>query len=291
MKQNHKIKTWKKGDRIRDAKGRIYAIYEEHEGILVAQYRGFFWSATQEEFQRMGFSLVTEFRGQLWLRWAVTAIATATFVVACKSTVAPPVVNPQSVSELTAPQEEVDLTVNIPQYKDGDFVDLEKLIPNIVLDMRYASDNNFLGRKVYAESKCLLRYSAAKRLVKVQQELEREGLRLKIFDCWRPLAVQKQMWKIKPDSRYVANPKQGSRHNRGMAIDLTLIDESGNELEMPTGFDDFTPKAHRNYSGASPQAQSNSQLLEQVMVDQGFLPLKTEWWHFDAPGWEQFPVH
>lgn len=289
MKQNQ-LRTWKKGDRIRDAQGRTYVITREHEGIFIAQFRGFPRTATQEDLQKEGFSLVTELRGQLWVRWAVTAIATATLVVACKATVAPPVVNPQVVGELTAPQEEVDVKVNIPEYKDGDFVDLKALIPSVVLDMKYATTDNFLGRKVYSSNQCLLRYSVAKRLVEVQQELQREGLGLKVFDCWRPLDVQKQMWKIKPDANYVANPNKGSRHNRGAAVDLTLVDGSGQELEMPTGFDDFTKKAHRDYQGASPQAQANRQLLEQAMVNQGFSPLPTEWWHFDAPNWNQFPV-
>jgi D-alanyl-D-alanine dipeptidase len=98
------------------------------------------------------------------------------------------------------------------------------------------------------------------------------------------------MWQIKPDPRYVANPAKGSRHNRGAAVDITLVDRNGKELEMPTGFDDFTEKAHRTYKGASTQAKKNSKLLEDAMKKYGFIPLATEWWHFDAPGWDKFSI-
>lgn len=98
------------------------------------------------------------------------------------------------------------------------------------------------------------------------------------------------MWQVKPDSRYVANPTNGSRHNRGAAVDLTLVDRNGKELEMPTGFDDFTVKAHRNYTGASAQAKKNRKVLEDAMKKYGFIPLPTEWWHFDAPGWDKFVI-
>jgi D-alanyl-D-alanine dipeptidase len=98
------------------------------------------------------------------------------------------------------------------------------------------------------------------------------------------------MWEVLPDSNYVANPAKGSRHNRGAAVDLTLVDRNGKELEMPTGFDDFTERAHRNYSGGSAQALKNRQLLEDVMKKYGFIPLATEWWHFDAPGWDKFSI-
>jgi D-alanyl-D-alanine dipeptidase len=110
------------------------------------------------------------------------------------------------------------------------------------------------------------------------------------FDCYRPLSVQKLMWQVKPDSRYVANPRNGSRHNRGAAVDLTLVDRNGKELEMPTGFDDFTVKAHRNYTGASAQAKKNSKLLEDAMKKYGFIPCRQKWWHFDAPGWDKFVI-
>lgn len=177
-----------------------------------------------------------------------------------------------------------------PLPYDVRLIDIRKVNPNIVLDIRYATENNFLKRKVYSVARCVLRGTAARRLVQVQQDLEKKGLGLKVYDCYRPLSVQKLMWQIKPDPNYVANPAKGSRHNRGAAVDLTLVDRNGKELEMPTGFDDFTVRANRNYKGASTQAKKNSKLLEDTMKKYGFLPLPTEWWHFDAPDWNKYAI-
>ncbi len=177
-----------------------------------------------------------------------------------------------------------------PLPADARLVDIRSVNTKIALDIRYATTNNFLKRKVYPVGRCVLRGAAAKRLSQVQDDLAKNGLGLKVYDCYRPLSVQKQMWQIKPDPRYVANPATGSRHNRGAAVDITLVDRNGKELEMPTGFDDFTEKAHRNYKGASAQAKKNSKLLEEAMKKYGFIPLATEWWHFDAPGWDKFSI-
>ncbi|MEW6495588.1 MAG: M15 family metallopeptidase [Cyanobacteriota bacterium] len=173
---------------------------------------------------------------------------------------------------------------------DARLIDIRTLNPNILLDIRYATTNNFLKRPLYSKARCVLRGAAARRLAQVQKELETKGLGLKVYDCYRPLSVQKLMWQVKPDSRYVANPKYGSRHNRGAAVDLTLVDRNGKELEMPTGFDDFTTRAHRDYKGGSTQARKNSQVLENAMKKYGFIPLPTEWWHFDAPGWDNYAI-
>lgn len=177
-----------------------------------------------------------------------------------------------------------------PLPYDARLIDIRKVNPKIALDIRYATTNNFLKRKLYPTARCVLRGAAARRLSQVQQDLEKKGLGLKVYDCYRPFSVQKLMWKVKPDSRYVANPAKGSRHNRGAAVDLTLVDRNGKELEMPTGFDDFTVKAHRNYTGASAQAKKNRKVLEDAMKKYGFIPLPTEWWHFDAPGWDKFVI-
>lgn len=188
---------------------------------------------------------------------------------------------------LTTPPQQV---AQSPLPYDARLIDIRKVNPKIALDIRYATTNNFLKRKLYPTARCVLRGAAVRRLSQVQQDLEKKGLGLKVFDCYRPLSVQKLMWQVKPDSRYVANPAKGSRHNRGAAVDITLVDRNGKELEMPTGFDDFTVKAHRNYTGASAQARKNSKLLEDAMKKYGFIPLPTEWWHFDAPGWDKFVI-
>lgn len=181
-------------------------------------------------------------------------------------------------------------TTASPLPYEARLVDIRSVNDQIRLDLRYATTNNFLKRQVYPVGRCVLRGAAAQRLSQVQNDLEKRGLGLKVYDCYRPLSVQRQMWQILPDSRYVANPTRGSRHNRGAAVDLTLVDGNGNELEMPTGFDDFSERAHRNYNGGSAQARRNRQILEEAMKKQGFIPLLTEWWHFDAPGWDKFAV-
>ena len=165
----------------------------------------------------------------------------------------------------------------------------------LALDIRYATSNNFTGRKVYPSARCFLRVDISKRLLGVQALLRRQGLGLKIFDCYRPFAVQEHFWSIVPDERYVGKPVRengvivkSSRHNRGAAVDVTLVDEKGRELPMPTGYDDFTDAAHRGSAKASPETRRNSELLERAMVSQGFVPLATEWWHFDGPGWEDY---
>lgn len=169
-------------------------------------------------------------------------------------------------------------------------VDIRTVNRNIRLDIRYATTNNFLKRKLYTVAKCALRSSVAQKLGKVQTDLEKIGLGLKVYDCYRPFSVTKQMWEFLPDPNYVANPARGSRHNRGAAVDLTLVDRTGKELEMPTPYDDFTKKAHRDYNGGTAQSRKNRQILEDAMKKQGFIGITTEWWHFDSEDWQKFAI-
>lgn len=169
-------------------------------------------------------------------------------------------------------------------------VDIADVDPRIVVDVRYATKNNFMRRVLYPVGRVLLRESVARRLARVQDELAGMGLGLKVYDGYRPLSVQKEMWEVLPDPNYVADPAKGSRHNRGAAVDLTLIDAKGQELEMPSGYDDFSESAHADYAGGSETARRNRDLLIKTMEKQGFTVLKTEWWHFDAPGWERYSV-
>lgn len=178
------------------------------------------------------------------------------------------------------------------QVRNADrLVDIRNINPQIRQEIRYATTNNFLQRTLYPVPRCLLRVDVARSLSRVQQDLQQMGLGLKVFDCYRPWSVTKQMWDILPDGRYVANPARGSRHNRGAAVDLTLVDfRTGAELEMPTGYDDFTDQAARDYSGNTPQVRRNSDLLESKMRQYGFDSLITEWWHFDAVGWNRYSL-
>ncbi|MEM9490444.1 MAG: M15 family metallopeptidase [Myxococcota bacterium] len=181
----------------------------------------------------------------------------------------------------------VDRSVDGPE-NPSDLVDVAALDDSLVLDIRYATSNNFTGVAVYPVARCLLRRVVAERLLRVQSALRARGLGLKIWDCYRPISVQAKLWRLVPDPRYVAEPVikdgvavRGSKHNRGAAVDLTLVDSAGTELDMPTDYDDFTARAHRDYRGASPSARRNAQVLEAAMVAAGIVPLATEWWHFD----------
>jgi len=171
-------------------------------------------------------------------------------------------------------------------------VNITEVNPRILIDLRYATTNNFLKQKVYPNGfQCLLLEPLAQKLNQAQLLLEKDGLGLKIFDGYRPLEVQKKMWKIVPDERYVANPYgSGSNHNRGAAVDLTLVDKDGNELEMPTGFDDFTERASKYSMEPTPQQRANRMLLRQVMEQVGLEGLSTEWWHFQLPNAEKYPI-
>ncbi len=173
---------------------------------------------------------------------------------------------------------------------DTMLVDITTVIPDIVLDIRYATANNFTGQVLYPRAAAYLRKKVADKLAEVQTELKKQGLGLKIYDGYRSHSIQKKLWEIVPDERYVADPAKGSRHNRGAAVDLTIIDSTGQEIMMPTGYDDFTEKAHRDYMELPQEAIKNRAFLEELMAKHGFSGLPTEWWHFDADGWEQYPI-
>lgn len=167
-----------------------------------------------------------------------------------------------------------------------DLVDISEINPRILLDLRYATENNFLGFPVYSKAVCYLHREAAEALNRVQNEMELVGLSLKIYDGYRPLHVQQLMWDLIQDERYVSNPaKNKGRHTRGTAVDLTLVDREGNELEMPSEFDDFTERAHSDFAGVTPAAAAHRDLLKAAMEKHGFQQFAYEWWHFDLAGW------
>jgi zinc D-Ala-D-Ala dipeptidase len=174
--------------------------------------------------------------------------------------------------------------------KVDDLVDIKEINPHIIVDMKYAAEDNFVKTKLYDSNTCFLRRSTASKLDTVQRKLEGMNLGLKVWDCYRPLAVQKILWAILPNERYVANPEKGSRHNRASAVDLTLVDLQGNELQMPTGFDDFSPRAHRQYQDIPEGVFRNRTLLEGMMKKAGFIPLPEEWWHYDDEKWMEFDI-
>ena len=177
-----------------------------------------------------------------------------------------------------------------PPGKVADLVDIKEVNPHIMVDMKYASEDNFTKKRLYDSNTCFLRKSVAVKLDAVQKELEGMHLGLKVWDCYRPLAVQRIFWAILPDERYVANPKNGSRHNRASAVDVTLVDSQGGELKMPTGFDDFSPRAGHHHQDLPDRAIRNRELLKGLMEKAGFIPLSEEWWHYDDEKWMQFDM-
>lgn len=169
----------------------------------------------------------------------------------------------------------------------------QQLVPltGIALDIRYATSDNLLHRPVYTMAGAFLRLPAATALSAVEAELRASGLGLKVFDGYRPYAATVAFYEAYHDTNYVASPYTGSRHNRGCAVDLTLIDlRTGRDVPMPTPFDDFTVKASATYADLPADVLRNRKLLQDVMLRHGFLIYPHEWWHFDYAGWRDFPV-
>tara|TARA_Y100000815_G_scaffold262652_1_gene276311 strand:- start:1044 stop:1685 length:642 start_codon:yes stop_codon:yes gene_type:complete len=172
-------------------------------------------------------------------------------------------------------------------------VELTKVDPTLRLDIRYASDRNFMGFPLYSEPRAFLQKEAAQALKKVNEELHQQGLGLLILDAYRPWSVTKLMWDKTPPAKrdYVADPQKGSRHNRGAAVDLTIVDlTTGKPVAMPSNYDDFSQKAHHSYQGSSAQARANRAKLKTLMEKHGFEALSNEWWHYDFQGWENYPI-
>lgn len=171
-------------------------------------------------------------------------------------------------------------------------VNIREIVPDIVLDLRYAGLDNFFQQKLYTVPECYVALSAARRLALVQDSLRTRGLGLKIYDAYRPRSVQFLMWEILPNATYVANPVSGSAHNRGGAVDVSLVDlASGVELSMPTAFDHFGPEAWHDYMELPAQVISNRELLRTIMESVGgFQSYQAEWWHYSLQSANVYPL-
>jgi D-alanyl-D-alanine dipeptidase len=170
-------------------------------------------------------------------------------------------------------------------------VNAAREVPGLQLDLRYATKNNFLGQQVYPDgARCLLLPDTARRLAGAARAVEARGYRLRVYDCYRPRSVQWEMWKIFPKPGYVADPRKGSNHNRGAAVDLTLALPDGGPVEMPTDFDSFTVAAHHGYDGGTAASRRHREILREAMTAQGFRPNRMEWWHYDLPDAGRYPV-
>ncbi|MET0461726.1 MAG: M15 family metallopeptidase [Chitinophagaceae bacterium] len=177
--------------------------------------------------------------------------------------------------------------------QDKKMIELGKRIPGLVYDLRYSTQNNFMKREMYTPPTAVsfLRAPAAEALADVQKELSIAGIGIKVFDAYRPYSVTVKFWELVKDERYVANPAKGSGHNRGIAIDLTLIKLADlSELPMGTGFDDFSDTAHHSFHALPAEILRNRRLLRTIMEKHGFRALETEWWHYFLPEGNRFEI-
>lgn len=170
-------------------------------------------------------------------------------------------------------------------------VEVKALLPSLVVDFRYATTDNFMKKAVYPpDARCLLVEPAAQALVEAARLLAPQGFALKVYDCYRPRSVQWELWKVFPKPGYVADPRTGSHHNRGAAVDLTLVRSDGGEVEMPTPYDTFTKAAHQGYPGGTSSSRANRETLRRAMEAAGFEKNPMEWWHFQLPKSTAYPL-
>jgi len=180
-------------------------------------------------------------------------------------------------------------TMNIIVEKQG-LVELTKLDDSFVIDIKYATEDNFAKKKIYSIPLCLIHKNTAKKLIAANNEFKTLGYRIKVFDAYRPYSVQQVLWDAAEDKSYLADPKKGSKHNRGAAVDITLVDENGQELPMPSNYDEFSERAHLKYNQCDEQLIKNRELLGEIMVKHGFKRISTEWWHFDDVDALNYPL-
>ena len=193
----------------------------------------------------------------------------------------------QTAPPETLPPATIENTLPVPAPED--FVRVLDYIPSARQELLYATDRNFTGQVIYDFTDAYLRYGTVKKLIAVSAALAQLGLSLTIWDGFRPVSAQFRLWEVCPDPAFVANPQKGfSSHSRGSTVAITLVDADGNELEMPTGFDDFSAKADRDYSDCTETAAAHAQLLEILMEKHGFRGYFAEWWHFSDI--EDYPV-
>ena len=164
------------------------------------------------------------------------------------------------------------------------FVNLRNYSRDFVFDMKYATTDNFLKEKVYPCDECFLRVKTVKALLAANKSFLEKGFRIKLYDCYRPKSIQKKMWKLVPDANFVANPKKGSIHNRGGAVDISLVDSLDVEVNMGTKFDFFGDEASHNYQNLSPEILSSRKFLKEIMLQNKFKSFDSEWWHYNLNG-------
>ena len=178
-------------------------------------------------------------------------------------------------------------------FRQADLVELTSLDPTIRLDIRYATSNNFAGKPVYTEARAFLQRPAAAALARAHRSLREHGYGLVVFDGYRPWRVTKLFWDITPPGKreFVADPAQGSKHNRGCAVDLTLYDlKTGKQVDMPSGYDEMSERSYPTYIGGTAESRRVRDLLRSAMEREGFTVEPNEWWHFNYKDWQHYPI-
>jgi D-alanyl-D-alanine dipeptidase len=170
------------------------------------------------------------------------------------------------------------------EIDDNAFVNLKNYSNDFVYDMKYATAYNFLKEKVYPCAECFLRVKTVKSLLEANKMFLAKGYKIKLYDCYRPKAIQKKMFQLVPDANYVANPKKGSIHNRGGAVDISLVDFNGIEIDMGTKFDFFGEEASHKYQNLSDEILANRKFLKEIMLQNNFKSFDSEWWHYNLNG-------
>lgn len=199
--------------------------------------------------------------------------------------ISPPV---EEEKENPLPLEE-EVSPSVPDFDTAQWEEVVRISPAILLDLRYATENNFVKEKMYDCPRCFLRPEVARAVVRAHESLEKQGYGLKMYDCYRPRPIQWKLWSKVPDTRYVADPKKGSMHNRGMAVDLTIVDKEGNELDMGTEYDYFGKEAYHEFTDLPKDVLQNRQLLLKTMEENGLHRTPTEWWHYSYQA-KTFPL-
>lgn len=179
----------------------------------------------------------------------------------------------------------------VKKNPNNELVEIKKAIPGIILDIRYATKNNFMKQVMYGQAKAFARKPVVASLKKIQEELAQKGLGLKIFDGYRPYAVTVAFYQKASDKRFVANPAKGSKHNRGCAVDLTIVNlKTGKDILMATPYDSFSAAAAADYEKVSPEVKKNRDFLIAIMAKYKLNVLKNEWWHYDFAGWHNYDL-
>ncbi len=198
---------------------------------------------------------------------------------------------PSTIKKLVVVNSYNQYLASIKTDPDNELVEIKKAIPNIKLDIRYATKNNFMQQVMYKQAKAFARKPVVESLKKIQKELNKKGYGLKIFDGYRPYAVTVEFYKKASDKNFVANPAKGSKHNRGCAVDLTLINlKTGKEITMPTPYDSFSAAAAAKYENISPEAKKNRDFLIAIMAKYRLNVLENEWWHYEFSGWKNYDL-